>query len=54
MLTFLFIVSAFAAGFMIGAVVWPGLRTHAFGLSAEIATLRARAKALEDLLTGGR
>ena len=45
---------AFAAGFAASIFAWPALRAHIFGLSAEIATLRARARALETTADGRR
>jgi hypothetical protein len=49
----LFILAAgFAAGYAGSIYSWPWIRASAIGASAEINRLRARAKALEDLIKG--
>lgn len=53
MFGFIVVTSAFAAGFVGSIFAWPAIRAHAFGVVAEIATLRARAKTLEDSFKGG-
>jgi hypothetical protein len=53
MFGFVVVMSAFVAGFIGSIFVWPAIRAHAFGIVAEIASLRARAKVLEDSLKGG-
>jgi hypothetical protein len=49
----LFILAAgFAAGYAASVWSWPWIRARATGAGAEINRLRARAKALEDLIKG--
>jgi hypothetical protein len=49
----LFILAAgFAAGYATSVYSWPWIRERATGASAEISRLRARAKALQDLIKG--
>jgi hypothetical protein len=49
----LFILAAgFAGGYAASVVSWPRIRSRAIGTVAEIAQLRAWAKALEDQIKG--
>ena len=51
----LFILAAgFAGGYAASVVSWPWIRAHAIGARAELSRLRARAKALEDLIKGAQ
>ena len=51
----LFILAAgFAGGYAASIYSWPWIHAHAVGAAAEIAWLRARAKALEDSIKGAR
>ncbi len=49
----LFILAAgFAGGYAASVYSWPWIRKNAIGAAAEVAQLRARAKALEDQIKG--
>jgi hypothetical protein len=52
MLELFILVAGFAGGYAGSVYSWPWIRAQAIGASAEIATLRARAKALEDQIKG--
>lgn len=46
------LVAGFAGGYAASVFSWPWIRAQAIGASAEIAILRARAKALEETIKG--
>jgi hypothetical protein len=48
MIELVLIALAFAGGYVASLYSWPWLRTQATGAAAEIMSLRARARALED------
>ena len=52
MLEIFILVAGFAGGYAASVASWPWIRAHAIGASAEVAQLRARAKALEDSIRG--
>ena len=52
MLELFIFVAGFAGGYAASVYSWPRIRERAIGASAEIAKLRARAKALEDAIKG--
>jgi hypothetical protein len=52
MLELVILAAGFAGGYAASVVSWPWIRAHAIGSAAEINGLRARAKALEDLIKG--
>jgi hypothetical protein len=54
MLELFILVAGFAGGYAASVYSWPWIRANAIGASAEINQLRARAKALEDLIKGAR
>ena len=54
MLELFILVAGFAGGYAASVVSWPWIRAHAIRAGAELSRLRARAKALEDLIKGAR
>ncbi len=50
MIDILLICGGLAAGFAMGAIAWPSLRTWLTGAEAEIAQLKSRAATLESSL----
>lgn len=54
MLELVVLLAGFAAGYAASVVSWPWIRAHATGANAELSRLRARAKALEDLIKGAQ
>jgi membrane associated rhomboid family serine protease len=52
MLEFFILAVGFAGGYAASIYSWPSIRASAIGASAEIARLRARARALEDQIKG--
>jgi hypothetical protein len=52
MLELLLLAAAFAGGYAASVWSWPWIRAGAIGTAAEIAQLRARAKALENSIKG--
>jgi hypothetical protein len=52
MLELVILATGFAGGYAASVVSWPRIRANTIGAAAEIAQLRARAKALEDQIKG--